>query len=198
VFRRVSGGLKRRKDSTEGPNAFLQLRSGHDERRGEAQDVLARRDEEQPCVLDSRQQVARHEPRAQHEAAQQTLAARAGADAREIPCELLEHRAEGLTLGRSALDEALLVQDAEDSQGRGGRERVAAERGSVRTGWQRAREPLGGEHRADRKASAEPLREGDGVGPSAAVAAEETPEAADPRLNFIDEQQRAVGVRDLP
>ena len=67
----------------------------------------------------------------------------------------------------------------------------------MRAGRERAGELLGREHRADREAAAEPLRERDGVGPAPdAVAPEEPSEPPDARLHLVDEEQRAVLVGD--
>ena len=67
----------------------------------------------------------------------------------------------------------------------------------MRARRERARERLGREHRADREAAAEALRERDRVGARARpVVAEEASEPADAGLHLVDEQQRAVLVAE--
>ena len=82
----------------------------------------------------------------------------------------------------------LLFEDREHRPRRRARERVAAERRAVRARRQRARERLGRQHRADREAAAEALREGDRVRLRAGVLEAEPPtESADARLHLVDQ-----------
>src|SRR3954451_12590375 len=91
--------------------------------------------------------------------------------------------AQEFALFLGTLDEALFVEHGEHGERRRRRERIAAERRSVRAGGQRAREPFRAHHRADREAAAETLRERDGVGhDTLTLTREKRPGAPDARL----------------
>ena len=88
-----------------------------------------------------------------------------------------------------AFDEVLVLEDPQDGTRRRARERIAAEGRPVRPGRERAGERFGRQHRADRKAAAEALRERDGIGLHAgSLEAEPATEAADAGLNLVEEE----------
>ena len=93
--------------------------------------------------------------------------------------------------------EECLVECLDDGPGRGADDGVAAEGAAVVAGLESLRRFVGDEQGADRKAVGKPLGERDRVGSDAEfLEREEAARAADAALDLVEDQHRAVLVRD--
>ena len=91
------------------------------------------------------------------------------------------------------------VEHAQEFDGHGTGQRTAAEGGAVHSGMHAAGHPIGGQQRSQRKAGRQRLRHGDDVGLNPVVLIGEVfSGAAQPALDFVENQQRSGAVAQLP
>ena len=120
-------------------------------------------------------------------------------DARVLRGDRLESRGQLRAASRRVLHQPLVADGPQHGDTRRTGDRVATERGAVRTGAPAAHQVATGDHRRERQAIGDALGQGDHIGHDPGVL--EAPHPARPpeaRLDLVADDQDAVLVGDLP